>query len=212
VATSIIITCPQCKKQSKGPTQLVGKTIRCKACGHTFLVKSASPNKPGPAAKAAKAKGLRRPADADEFEQGSNPYEVTDLDLTPRCPHCAGEMEEGAIVCLHCGYNTRTREHPTVVKVMGATFWEHLRWLLPGIACAIAVLSLGGLIAFLWVPGGLRGQADKDPQSWLWYFFDNFPTQVYGTVFSLGLMWLAGKFAFKRLVLHPKPPEKIKRG
>src|SRR5262245_9791594 len=42
----MIITCPSCSKQSKGPAELSGKKLRCKACGHTFVV-----GKP-PAAKA----------------------------------------------------------------------------------------------------------------------------------------------------------------
>ena len=43
-------------------------------------------------------------------EEDANPYGVTALDTAPRCPDCANEMEsEDAIICLHCGYNSRTR-------------------------------------------------------------------------------------------------------
>ncbi len=203
---------------------MLGKKIKCKACGHIFAVKGpGSKSNPAPA-KTAKGKPAETTEEdlkkievksfaqqmiEDEFKEDSNPYDVTYMDLRPRCPHCAGEIEEDQVICLNCGYNTRTRTHGTTVRVYGATVFERILWLLPGIACVLAVGGLIALIVYLWM--GLRGNADKDPNSWLWWFFDNFPTQVYGTAVSLGLIWLAGKFAVKRLILNPNPPERVKR-
>ena len=46
---TMLITCPDCKKALKGPTELQGKKIRCKSCGHTFVVKAAAQEKAKPA-------------------------------------------------------------------------------------------------------------------------------------------------------------------
>ena len=118
-------------------------------------------------------------------------------------------MDEGDVICLNCGYNTRTRMHGTTLRVYAPTPFEWIKWLLPGVACVLAVGALVALICFLWI--GMPGMAQKHPDSWLWWFFDNFPTQVYGTVVSLGLIWLAGRFAVLRLIMNPHPPEKLKR-
>ena len=215
MATSIVISCPQCSKQSKAPAEVLGKKIKCKACGHIFAVRAAeskASSAKGTKATANKPKAVKSAAQQmvdDEFQEDSNPYDVTRTDLRARCPHCAGALEEDQVICLECGYNTQTRVHGVTVRVMGATFFERVIWLAPGVLCALAVGGLIALIFYLWI--GLPGNAAKDPQSWLWWFFDNFPTQVYGTVFSLLFIWLAGFFAVKRLILHPHPPEKLKR-
>jgi DNA-directed RNA polymerase subunit RPC12/RpoP len=48
MAATIIITCPKCKKQLKGSEAFVGKNVRCKSCGHKFVVEG--PARTGPAA------------------------------------------------------------------------------------------------------------------------------------------------------------------
>lgn len=159
------------------------------------------PPKPDPAPKAA-------PARKNDDGEDANPYGVTDIDLAPRCPHCAQEMEgEDAVICLNCGYNTQTREKGTVKLTIAHTPFEHFVWLLPGIVCGLVVIGFALFIAFLWL--WMDKAAQKDPEAW-WTFFNAFPTQVWGSVISAGIIWLAGRFAFKRLVLHPKPPEKLK--
>jgi predicted Zn finger-like uncharacterized protein len=219
----MVITCPECDKQINAPDHLAGKKIRCKDCGHVFVVPAAvkaaatkakpaakpAPKK-GPAAEAAKAKAkpkapspAAKPADDDEDDP--NPYGVTELDLTPRCPHCAGEMEdEEAVVCLHCGYNTHTRLHHGTTKTIEHTFWDWFLWLLPGIAC---VLFIGALIGEdIWyvryLPDAIKDQ---------WYGFLGWGGfQLWNVIISLFMMFFAGRFAIKRLILHPRPPEKIK--
>ena len=57
-------------------------------------------------------------------------------------------MEEGDVVCLHCGYNTQSRAHAHTKRVHHTTGGDWFKWLAPPILCAIAVL---GLIGFcLW--------------------------------------------------------------
>jgi hypothetical protein len=218
VATSIIISCPQCHKQSKAPAEVLGKKIKCKACGHIFAAGEptgkASPPKAGKKGKKDEPERLEVKSFAqqmieEEFKDDSNPYDVTNTDLRPRCPHCAMAMEEGDVICLGCGYNTQTRIHGVTVRVMGATIFERILWLLPGIGCVLAVFGLIALIFYLWI--GLLNDARANQDSWLFWFFGNFPTQVYGTVLCLFAIWFAGYFAVRRLIFHPHPPEKIKR-
>lgn len=262
---TIVITCPECKKQIKGPPELRGKKIRCKSCGHTFAVpggpgakpgpaavpKSSSPGKPAPAAKGGKPPPPPAPAKDEDDDDGSeayavltddankpapppkktapappppaakssrarnpedevakNPYGVTTLDLTPRCPHCAQALDsEDSVICLNCGYNTLTREMGKTVHAYAHTPMERFMWLLPGIGCFLACLALLFFVAWLWL--WMHGMAEKDPSAW-WTTFDALPTQIYGSVVAGILTWIAGKFAIKRLIKNFRPPEKIK--
>src|SRR5579864_2485051 len=97
-----LITCPECRKKFKGKGDLQGKKIRCPFCKAPFTVPEmgeAAPSKPAAKpAKAAKA-APKPPAFPGEEDDNPNPYGVTELDLAPRCPNCANEMEsEEAVV------------------------------------------------------------------------------------------------------------------
>ena len=97
MASPIVVTCPQCEKQIKAPPEAQGKKIRCKGCGHAFVVPA------GAAVELDEHAGLKeisapvkaRCAAADEDDDGeSNPYGLKeDLETVPRCPHCAKQME-----------------------------------------------------------------------------------------------------------------------
>src|SRR6266849_1589559 len=111
MASQILITCPECTNQLKGPADLQGKRIRCKACGHVFAVgapapsKSAAPPGKGSGVRAPKAKPATPPPAKQEEEVAKNPYDLTEIKLATRCPQCAAEMESpDAVVCLNCGY------------------------------------------------------------------------------------------------------------
>jgi DNA-directed RNA polymerase subunit RPC12/RpoP len=160
-----------------------------------------SPPKPAPATKGKKGKG-------DDDEDGANPYGVTETDLTPRCPHCAKEMESAeAIICLHCGYNTQTRVKPQVKRVYDITPQDRTMWIIPGIVNVFLIFFLIGLdIFFLY---GL----DKT-----WEWLDNETTEALSkgirTWFvggSLFAMWKCGRFAVHRLIIQPVPPEEEKK-
>ena len=203
MADSPIITCPECNKKFKGKGNLEGKKIKCPFCAQPFLVESA------------KEKAVAAPADevqagppkATEWneDEGSNPYGVTNLDLKARCPNCAEPMEsEKAIICLSCGYNTLTRQWGKTEKVMGITAGEHFKHLLPGIACALLILLLIVLMLFyaLVVPGLVE-------KTWA-SFLDHESMRLWIASMILLNCWALGMFAFKRLIINPKPEEEAK--
>jgi predicted Zn finger-like uncharacterized protein len=202
-----VIACPECDKQLKVPDEVLGKKIRCKECGTTFTAKpvrtagKAAPNKPAAAPKPAKpAKPVE---DDDEDEADSKPYDVTSLDLAPRCPYCANEMEsEEAIICLHCGYNTLTRERAGTRKIHETTGGDYFLWLLPGIACVLTIIGLiVGDIVYVVKIGEWT-----NPEDWT-SMFAHLSIKLWLVIVSLFMMYHAGKFAIKRLILNPHPPE-----
>jgi hypothetical protein len=212
MGTMIAITCPECKKQLKGPEELLGKQVRCKACKSVFTVKATAPEpekkKTAPVAAKAKSTSAKKtapapaaPAEKPAKKDDALPYQLTDIVLTPRCPQCAAEMDEAAIICLNCGYNTQTRARIQSIRTYETSAAEYLTWLMPGMACALVdLLCLGG-VAFIWLV--LRRWQDD-----VWWA--HFSIQVYGTFMFLWIGWKAGKFAFKRLILNPTPPERIR--
>jgi hypothetical protein len=209
MADTILLSCPKCNKQLRTPANLQGKKIRCKACGHVFLAKADSQERPTQAGSAkGKAKGPAKKAAQSDLEPDFNPYAVTDVDLSTRCPHCAGEMEsEDAVICLHCGYNTQTRDRVQMRTTYATTGFDIFLWLLPGIVCALVFFSFIGFIIFLvlWLKDIV--EANKEA----WWVFGLKAMQVWGTVFSLFIMFFCGRFAIKRLIMNPKPPERLKR-
>jgi hypothetical protein len=194
----------------RAPAAARGKKVRCKGCGHVFVV-PAGPSKPAP-----RAAGIKKPqdeglipesptlplAEEDPVDDDGKPYGVTTLDLTPRCPHCAEEFEEGAVICLKCGYNTQTREFHRTRKIADVTGGDIFLWLLPGILCVILIFILIGFDLWycLAVPDMVHGD-----ESWEWIAHGSL--RLWTVIFSLFGMWFAGKFAFFRLILQPHPPE-----
>lgn len=240
MAATVSFTCPECKAQLKGPAAMQGKKARCKKCEHVFILKANAPaSSPPPAPKGKTAKpsppapktaptAPKKPSEsgaitysfkdedagkgeaaASEVESKSrfadnNPYDVTELDLTPRCPFCAKELEsEDSVICLHCGYNNQTRTSPAVARTYANTSGEIMLWLSPGIACVLGCLALGGAIAYLWL-----GLDPKNPSDTLGLIR---ASQIWGSVISAFAIFFAGRFAIKRLILHPTPPEMEKK-
>jgi hypothetical protein len=224
---TITVTCPECSKQIKAPAEVAGKKIRCKGCGHTFAaradkdgpdrasaIKAPTPGKPGP------KPGADKPAEkpdapykfVDDEDEGPAQYGVTDLDMTPRCPHCANEMEsEEAVVCLHCGYNTQTRERVQSRKVRDTTGGEQFLWLLPGILCAVlafflltwAILNTVGYFNIDW-----DEFREKHGESGAKYGKQGAVCCViWWWVLMLWGAYKSGRFAIKRLFINNTPPE-----
>jgi hypothetical protein len=197
MAETITIICPECEKSIKAPETVVGKKIRCKGCGETFTAKA--PKATGKPAKPIKLK------EEEEEGEGEGSYGVTEEYLGPRCPDCANAMEEGDIVCLHCGYNTNTRTKPQRKKVRDVTGGDIFLWLLPGILCAIASTLLLGLIIFfiLWLIAvrSLAGEYDSYQISCASCCL------LWPTILMIWLLYKSTRFAIKRLIFDNKPPE-----
>jgi hypothetical protein len=205
MAAMILITCPECKKQLKGPAELQGKRVRCKGCGQVFAVRASAPNKKAADVQPGKAKAGSSPPKEQPEGSGANPYLLTDVVLTARCPQCAAELDSpDAIICLNCGYNSRSRQRMTTIRTYAHTPFDWIFWLAPGIGCLLAALAMIGLICFLWVPAGLQRAAGE---AW----WGHFSVQIYGSFFAGAVAWFTGKYAFRRLVQNPRPPEKFKR-
>lgn len=230
MAATILIVCSECGKAVQAPADFACKKVRCKDCGNVFVAtpttrqavstKSAArtpPQKtaPTPASKAPSpaSKIQTKPTTKTatpppskivppDDDGDGKPYQVSELDLAYRCPDCANEMESAdAIICLNCGYNTVTREKAVTRKVHETTGQDYFIWLLPGIACVIAILTLIGFD--IWYCLAIDSLVEKE-----WYFFiAHGAFKMWICIGSLYLIWLAGKFAYKRLILNPTPPE-----
>lgn len=214
MASTITIICPDCDTQLKASSDVLGKKIRCKACGATFAARDsaakapAAPAKPAPAKAAAKGTAKTAPAKAAEKpkpvdpDDDKTPYGVTEEYLGRRCPECANAMEDEDVICLHCGYNTTTRVRSRIRKVRDVTGGDYFIWLLPGIGCALLVLGLLGFDG--WYVFG----TDPDFFGDAWYgFITTMGAKLWTNVVIMYIVYVAGKFAIRRLVFHYKPPE-----
>jgi hypothetical protein len=191
-STTITIICPECEKPLKAPSEVVGKKIRCKGCGHTFAVKAPQ----GKATKAAK------PAGKDEDVEDDGAYGVTSEYLGARCPECANAMEDGDVICLHCGYNTITRQRARIRKVRDITGMDVFLHLLPGIICALALIGLvtADLLYIFLVHAEDFGE--------VWYdFIGGKAIKIWASIIVIGIGYLLGKYAVRRLIINYWPPE-----
>lgn len=51
MASTVLVTCPQCRAQLRGPSQILGHKVRCKACGTAFRAQAAGSASTGPISK-----------------------------------------------------------------------------------------------------------------------------------------------------------------
>jgi hypothetical protein len=207
MATTVVVSCPECGKQTKAPAEFLGKKVRCKACGTAFTAAAPRAAARPPAAAPAAHRPPPPPEEEpprrdDEDDNDPGPYKVGGADMTPRCPECANEMEsEDAVVCLHCGYNTQTRERVTTRKVADVTPGDRILWLLPAILCVIGIIFL---LTFDIIYCARMSDWARDQ----WYeFLASGPAKLWLVIISLFATFFAGKFAVKRLIFHPNPPE-----
>jgi hypothetical protein len=200
MTATIDVSCPECKKQVKATVELQGKKVRCKGCGHIFTI-------PGPptGGKAAPAKVAAKPAPAEDDAKAYSVSAVAD-DAKPRCPHCAMELEnEEVVICIHCGYNMRTRQRLGTKKTYETTVSDRSTWLMPGFISigAIFVLIIFDLFFCLALP---RMVEKNDDWSWL----SAGGVRLWVVIFSIAAMLGLGKFAYQRLIVEPNPPEKTR--
>ena len=206
MAQTPIIVCPECDKKFRSKADVRGKNIKCPFCAEMFLVPKGDAETGiqekkghGPAA-AASSTGA--PVPEDEFGE-ANPYGVTTLDLSPRCPHCAEEMESAdAVVCLHCGYNTLTREWGKTEKRIGVTPARHFFHLLPAIICfgLLLICLIQALIRDVLLPYWI---ADANWLNW----YDHESVRVWESLFDLAIIFALGRYIYRRFVVTPLPEE-----
>jgi predicted Zn finger-like uncharacterized protein len=205
---TMITSCPECKKQIKVPAEIAGKKIKCKACGTIFVATSTAVRpKSGQPESEGKPKQpeIYKPVDDDEGD--GKPYDITELDLTPRCPYCAHELDsEDQVICLNCGYNTMTRQMGQTRRIRDLSGWDWFWWLSPAILCVLlfSICSIEAILQLIWFLVLREEQtADVDPMArpcvsccHLWL-----------GIFCIWIMYLTAKFSIRRLIFHPRPPE-----
>jgi hypothetical protein len=204
------------------PDAVRGKKVRCKGCGGVIAVPAGVDTRVR--TEQAQVKATSSAAQTEE-EEAKNPYGVTETSLAPRCPHCAYELDPpDSRICLHCGYDMVKRSRRPSIKTYEQTGGDWFLHLLPGIGCLLGFFALIGLGIYYhyFLPGQLFTRWDPnyrdrfqmvdktmENESWLAIFFHP-GIEVWLFVFFLWLMWKSGKFAFRRLILNYKPPEKVK--
>jgi DNA-directed RNA polymerase subunit M/transcription elongation factor TFIIS len=126
---SIQVVCA-CGKKLKAPATSVGKKARCPACGAIMILSANATARTADAAStAASAAAPGRtsagrtvsqpspsPATVPEDDDGLGAlYDLAEqAKATPtptaaaRCPKCKSAMDDGAVLCTNCGYDTRT--------------------------------------------------------------------------------------------------------
>lgn len=216
MASSIIITCPECEKQLKASSDVLGKKIRCKGCGATFVgraAKDAAPAKKDVAKKAPAKKEVAKedakpaakaPAPADDNDMTA--YGVTHEYIGRRCPNCTLPMNEEQVVCIECGYNTTTRDRIRRVKVNDITTGDIFVWQLPAylyILLSLVLVTLWLLFVFLVSEATF---ADQGIETW-YDFLGGKALKIYSGLISLFIIYLCIRFAVKRLAYEPRPPE-----
>ena len=211
MASSITITCPECEKQLKASSEVLGKKIRCKACGATFVGRAAK-EPTAPAKKAAPKQAVKpaakppAPSPAEDDEDDGKAYGVTHEYLGRRCPNCTEPVEESQVVCIECGYNSSTRERARKIKVADTTGGDVFWWLLPGILCVIAVVIL--LTVYLLFVFLVSEASFSDNGSEPWYdFLGGKAIKIYTGLMALFIIYKCTRFAIKRLIQDNKPPE-----
>jgi hypothetical protein len=204
------------------PEAVRGKKVRCKKCGGVVPVPATGGVDTRVRTEKAQAKATAAADHGDD--DAANPYGVTETSLSPRCPHCAYELDPpDSRICLHCGYDMIKRQRRPSIKTYDRTSGDWFMWLLPGIACLLGFFAVIGTAIFYhyYLPyfvlvereadlllADRLGAFNKDIAFSSYMFHPGI--EVWLVVFGLWLMWKSGKFAFKRLVLNYLPPEKIK--
>ena len=79
--------CGKCGESLEAPEELAGEIVECPSCNESIVV-------PPPSGEA--------PVDEPDAEAA---------DGEPACPSCGAVMEEGAVLCLQCGYHTKLEKH-----------------------------------------------------------------------------------------------------
>lgn len=227
MSSPVPVACPNCDTKLKVPAELAGKTIKCKACGSAFKVPPSAPAvaKAIPTEFAKPAAAPPPAADApikfaDEDDGPATNYGVQkdDLDI-PRCPRCAKELDPpDTKICLNCGYDMLARKRHESRKVYAHTFGDYFLHLAPGVlAFLFGAAVLGGAIFCSlnmrgWLTGSFLDREEKDKiTDRAQFYVEPMCFNIWLLLIGIFAMWKLGKFAIKRLFIHWRPPETIKK-
>jgi predicted Zn finger-like uncharacterized protein len=135
--------CPECQRGYRVKDELTGKTAKCGKCGHRMRIPaleaaaaapvkaSAAPTaSPRSVAKTPQAKAPQPKAPPartsaswlDEELESAQPKAASAPRSTSKsCPACGAALAAGAVLCVSCGYDTRTHaKHETKHVDLGA--------------------------------------------------------------------------------------------
>jgi hypothetical protein len=218
MSAPIEMACPNCRKTLKVPPAVFGKKIKCRHCGHAFVVQVPKARAESGAKPAAASPPPAKNPFLDDDDDGPAKIEViTDNDHLPRCPHCAQLLDPpDAVVCIHCGFNNVTRAKANTRKVWAPTFEDWFMHLLPGIiALAIFItLIVVDVISYInmreWIEGTFLEMDEKDAAGQKRFFVPPGFFITFIIMASLAIGVPAGRYAYRRLVSEFRPPEKVK--
>jgi hypothetical protein len=116
----ISVTC-ECGKRLKAPAAAAGKRARCPACGNVHILPAVAPPKvPPQAQRVSEAPDVDDPFSAmDELanlENAATPAQSSAI----HCPQCRAAMSDGAVLCINCGYDTRTGQSAAAAVAVAA--------------------------------------------------------------------------------------------
>jgi DNA-directed RNA polymerase subunit RPC12/RpoP len=116
--SDIWVNCSHCGQVFAAPDKLAGQSIACPQCGKQIVV-LASGVRPEGAAKL-------------QVKHGSG------IDGGKRCPSCESTMPPEAVICLQCGYDTRTGsrylDNPQKPRMLQWVLWGFGLLILAGLA------------------------------------------------------------------------------
>ncbi len=146
-----VLTCEHCGEPLRAAAQRDDEPVRCPVCGNVVARRSRQITAKPPPVKAsstgivAASPGSRRTTD----DEGDEAYAFANA---PRdCPRCGREMNDGAVLCLGCGFNGETgeqavREYTAVQRTWDGGLSLRRRLVLFGVGQAAGTVMLGGAV------------------------------------------------------------------
>jgi hypothetical protein len=234
MSSPVELPCPNCEESLKIPPAVFGKKIKCKHCGHAFVVQDPNAKPPAKSAKPAKPpKPDVKPPQASppppappaepkkpnwDDDDDNMKVELIQEEDIPRCPDCAKELDPpDAIICIHCGFNNRTRARAETKKVWAPDAMDWFMHLLPGI---IALSIVIGLIVFNtisilsmrdWLTDTFLEMDAADAAGRKRFYVPPGAFIFFLLVISIPVFVPSVQFAFKRLVINYRPAERVKQ-
>jgi hypothetical protein len=232
MSATVEMKCPECDEPLRIPPSVFGKKIKCKFCQHAFVVKDPNPaskNKPGKPAKPGKpedkplAASPPPPPEPKKSTSWDDDEDAADVNLieeedVARCPHCAKELEPPeATVCIHCGFNNRTRHKAETKTVWAPDAMDWFQHLLPGLLALALMISaiVLDIISIMkmreWLTGTFLESDDTDASGRKKMYVAPGAFIFLIIFLSLAIIIPCAKYAFKRLAIEYRPTDQVKK-